>query len=137
MATYPRTHRLTHSHTNKPPTAGVQLVSHTSIIVSQTIHHCVPFRISDNRLCNPAYIHTCIFKSTELVRMHIIQNSLSQRTLHLIMQLEILNRLVPVVISNGLRAAPARRYTKSNPPPQPLLHVHCMHIHIFNKVVVA
>ena len=26
---------------------------------------------------------------------------------------------VPVVISNGLRAAPARRYAKSNPPPQP------------------
>ena len=29
MATCPRTHRLIHSHTNKPPTAGVQLVGHT------------------------------------------------------------------------------------------------------------
>ena len=33
MATCPRTHRLTHTltHTNKPPTAGVLLVGHTSI----------------------------------------------------------------------------------------------------------
>ena len=47
------------------------------------------------------------------------------------------HRAVPVVISNGLRAAAARRYAKSNPPPHPPLHVHCMHIHIFNKVAVA
>ena len=34
MATCPRTHRLTHihEHTNKPPTACVQLGGHTSII---------------------------------------------------------------------------------------------------------
>ena len=31
MATCLRTHRLTHSHTIQPPTAGVRQVGHTSI----------------------------------------------------------------------------------------------------------
>ena len=34
MSADTQTHSLTHSHTNKPPTAGVQLVGHTSINVS-------------------------------------------------------------------------------------------------------
>ena len=44
--------------------------------------------------------------------------------------------LLPVVISNGLRAAIACMGAKSNPPPQPpsAASVHCMHIHIFNIV---
>ena len=66
----------------------------------------------------------------------------SKRLLHVGMLLLLIlgfkvQTCVPVVISNGLRVAAARRYAKSSPTPQPPLHVHCMHIHIFNKVAVA
>ena len=35
--TQTRTHRLTHSHTFEPPTAGVQLVGHSSKIISYSL----------------------------------------------------------------------------------------------------
>ena len=67
MATCPRTHILihTHSHTHKPPTAGIQLVDHTSINIEcdigirrvQTDKHATGRHLRSHAY--RVYAHTC------------------------------------------------------------------------------